>query len=107
MCLGHLFTNGTNGLKMGGQTVLKGKSGRPREINASTMDNVNEVIRSDRRQTMREVGEKLGLSKTSVHRILNKDLSTNKVCACWIPRLLTENEKERHVVASREFLLKN
>ena len=28
---------------------------------------------------MREVGEKLGLSKTSVHRVLNKDLSMNKV----------------------------
>ena len=43
----------------------------------------------------------------SVHRVLNKDLSMNKVCARWIPRLLTENEKERRVVASREFLLKN
>ena len=42
-----------------------------------------------------------------VHRVLNKDLSMNKVCARWIPRLLTENEKERRVVASREFLLKN
>ena len=46
---------------------LNGKSGRPREINASTVDNVNDV--SDRRQTVREVGEKLGLSKTSVHRV--------------------------------------
>ena len=35
--------------------------------------------------TVREVGEKLGLSKTSVHRVLNKDLSMNKVCARWIP----------------------
>ena len=56
---------------------------------------------------MREVGEKLGLSKTSVHRVLNKDLSMNKVCARWNPRLLTENEKERRVVESREFLPKN
>ena len=47
---------------------LNGKSGRPREINASTVDNVNDVIRSDRRQTVREVGEKLGLSKTSIRR---------------------------------------
>ena len=76
---------------------LNGKSGRPREINASTVDNVNDVIRSDRRQTVREVGEKLGLSKISVHRVLNKDLSMNKVCARWIPRLLTDNEKERRV----------
>ena len=30
---------------------LNGKSGRPREINASTVDNVNDMIRSDRRQT--------------------------------------------------------
>ena len=51
--------------------------------------------------------KKLGLSKTSVHRVLNKDLSVNKVCARWILRLLTENEKERRVVASRKFLLKN
>ena len=95
------------GFEDGWTDSLNGKSGRQREINASTLDNVNDVIRSDRRQTVREVGEKLGPSKTSVHRVLNKDLSMNKVCAHWIPRLLTENEKERRVVASREFLLKN
>ena len=90
----------------GSTDSLHGKPGRPWEINASTVNNVNDVIRSDRRQTVREVGEKLGLSKTSVHQELNKDLSMNKVCARWIPRLLTENEKERRVVESREFLLK-
>ena len=79
MCLSHLFYKWHKRFEDWWTDSLNGKSERPREINASTVDNVNDVIRSDRRQTVREAGEKLGLSKTSVHRVLNKDLSMNKV----------------------------
>ena len=80
------------------------KKGRPREITDEIKEKVRSVINEDRRQTVREVAELVNICKSSVHNILTVDLSMRRVCARWVPRLLTENQKDRRVRASQAFL---
>ena len=54
----------------------------------------NGVIDTDRRLTVREISEDIGISKTSVHWILRETLGMSRVCARWVPLLITEDEKE-------------
>ena len=63
---------------------------------------VMDVIREDRRLTVREVGDMLEIGKSSVQRILS-DLSNTKVCARWVSLLLHEDQMQPRTSASKEF----
>ena len=62
-----------------------------------------DVIREDRRLTVREVGDMLGIGKSSLQRILC-DISMTSVCTRLVPRQLNENQMQSRASASREFL---
>ena len=66
------------------------KLDRTTEINSQIVNHVRDVIDTDRRLTVREISEDIGISKTSVHRILHEALGMSRVCARWFPLLLTE-----------------
>ena len=55
---------------------------------------------------MREVSECTGISKSSVQRILTSQLKISHVSARWVPRLLTEEEKQVRVSTSMTFFRK-
>ncbi|MES9994114.1 MAG: hypothetical protein ABW098_19350, partial [Candidatus Thiodiazotropha sp.] len=78
--------------------------GRPKTVDDRAVEQIRGVINVDRRQTVREIAEVTGFSKTSVHRVLSEDLKMSRVCARWVPRLLKEEEKQRRVTASEAFL---
>ena len=80
------------------------KKGRPTEISSAVIQNVSELIRTDRRQTVREISSIMGISKSAVQRILVDDLSMSRVCARWVPRLLTNEQMERRVTDAQSFL---
>ena len=66
------------------------RSGRPSLI--TTPENIERVrlaIEGDRRLTVRELGNDLGIPKTTIWEILNKILGITRVCAKFIPKLLT------------------
>ena len=52
------------------------------------------AIKGDRRLTVRELENNLGIPKTTVWGILNKILGMTRVCAKFIPKLLTTEQKE-------------
>ncbi|XP_017791911.1 PREDICTED: histone-lysine N-methyltransferase SETMAR-like [Habropoda laboriosa] len=59
----------------------------------------------DRRVTVRELCEMIpDVSKTCIDTILTDHLGYAKVCARWVPRMLTEDHKRQRVEAAREFL---
>ncbi|GBM58971.1 hypothetical protein AVEN_230085-1 [Araneus ventricosus] len=62
-------------------------------INSATTSAVNELIRQNRRITTREVAVELSISKGTVHHIIYKKLGYGKVCAQWVPKNLSENQK--------------
>ena len=75
-------------------------------MNTGNVKVIKDIIDGDRRQTVREVAECASLSKSSVQRILTSQLKMSHVSARWVPRLLTEEEKQVRVSASRTFLRK-
>jgi transposase len=53
---------------------------------------VHDMILDDRRIKVREIAETIGISKESVGYILHEELDMKKLCARWVPRLLTADQ---------------
>ena len=58
------------------------------------MARVREIIRADRRLTIREVAEKVRIAFGSCQKILTEDLRMRRVTAKFVPRLLTAEQKD-------------
>ena len=81
------------------------KPGRPTTSrNDENIQKVNELVRSDRRMTVRMLAEELGLGRESVRTILTEDLGMKKICAKMVPKLLSDDQKARRVDLSRDVL---
>jgi len=65
---------------------------------------VGSVIRENRRLTIREVAEEVGVCKSSCNTILTEKLKMHRVAAKFVQRLLTEEQKQNRVTVSQELL---
>lgn len=72
----------------------KPRSGRPK---SSMADEIKELLDHDRRLTVREIASKVDLGVATVHSIIKEELGMKKVCARWIPRLLTDDQKQQRI----------
>ncbi|GBO42001.1 hypothetical protein AVEN_208065-1 [Araneus ventricosus] len=74
--------------------------------NSTTTSAVDELIRKNRQITTREIAVELSISKGTVHSIIQKKLGYGKVCAQWVPKHLSENQKTPRmgVYLSQKFL---
>lgn len=61
------------------------------------------LVKVDRRVGIREIEERLDISRGTVHRILNR-MGLSKVFVRWMPLLLTGEDRARRVDCSRNFL---
>ena len=66
--------------------------GRSKKSQASLVRKLKDVLDVDRRQTVRELADSIGISKSSVQRLLADELRMSRVCARWVPRLLSSEE---------------
>lgn len=83
------------------------RSGRPQTaVTAENVWTTEMLVRDDPRITYRDIENILGISSVSVHTILHEHLGTRKLCCRWIPRLLSETEKEARVDWCREMRLR-
>ena len=55
------------------------------------------MIESDARVTYCEIEKTLGISAPTVHSILHEHLNVRKVCARWVPRKLTTEQKQHRI----------
>jgi len=62
------------------------------------------VIRENRRLTVREVADEAGISIGSCHQIFTQKRQMRRVSAKFVPRLLTDDQKENRVEISQELL---
>ena len=72
--------------------------GRP--VSVLTEKNVATVkmlIEEDTRYTVQEIEELSGIYSSSVLKILRERLGLRKICACWVPHLLTDEQKQSRV----------
>ncbi|GBM52149.1 hypothetical protein AVEN_265623-1 [Araneus ventricosus] len=61
--------------------------------NSATISAVDELIRQNRRITTCEIYVELSISKGTVHHVIHKKLGYGKVCAQWVPKHLSGNQK--------------
>lgn len=79
------------------------KPGRPStSTNDDHVEKVHAVIRENRRLTVREVSKEVGICKSSCHTILTEKLKMHRVDAKFMPRLLTDAQKENRITVSQE-----
>ena len=74
------------------------KSGWPSTTKtADNIGKVNELVRSDRRLTVRMMAEELNINRESVRIILSEELGMRKMCAKMVPKLLSDDQKQHRV----------
>ena len=77
------------------ETKDQKRPGRPKSIRIpATIQTVQNAIAADRRATMRGLSEELSLSKSSNHNIVRKDLKLSKLAPKFIPKELTQQQKD-------------
>jgi histone-lysine N-methyltransferase SETMAR len=82
-------------------------SGRPIEVTTPEMEKkMHKMVLDDRRLKVHELADMVGISKSAIHRILTENLDMRKLCARWVPRLLTMEQKQRREDVSVECLAK-
>ena len=80
-------------------------SGRPQTArNAAVVERVENLVRGDRRLTVREIAKEVGISKDSAHEILRADLNMCRVAAKFVPKLLSAEQKELRVEVVQDLL---
>ena len=58
---------------------------------------VKTLIEEDARYTMQEIEELSGIHSSSVLKVLRERLGLRKICARWVPHLLTDEQKQSRV----------
>ena len=82
------------------------RSGRPSEVAIPEMvKKIHKMVLGDRRLKVRELADMVNISKSAVHRILAENLEMRKLCARWVPRLLTIEQKQRREDVELKFEL--
>ena len=62
------------------------------------------MVEQDARLSVKDIASCTGISEGSVQAILKKRLDLRKVCARWVPHLLTEEQKTQRLKCARERL---
>ena len=59
------------------------------------------MVEQDARLSVKDIASCTGISEGSVQTILKKRLDPRKVCARWVPHLLTEEQKTQRLKCAR------
>ncbi|XP_073976419.1 uncharacterized protein isoform X1 [Rhodnius prolixus] len=79
------------------------RSGRPSSSRTDeNVDKIRELVRADRRMTVRMIAHELNLTHTTVHQILTNELEMSKICSSSS----TATNSERNVSSSAVWLQK-
>ena len=79
--------------------------GRPKTfVTKSNITAVKIVVEQDARLSVKDIASCTGVSEGSVQTILKRCLDLRKVCAKWVPHLLTEEQKTQRLKCARELL---
>jgi transposase len=90
-----------------GRTSLEDdpRDGHPKSaITPEIIEQVHDMVLDDRRIKVRETAETTGISKEGVGYILLEELDMKKLCARWVPHLLTADQKCTRMKISEQCL---
>ena len=80
-------------------------SGRPStSTDDPHIDEINTLVRANRRLTVGKLAEECGISLGSCHHILTEELKMHRVAAKFVPRLMTSDQQAHHVQDCQDLL---
>ena len=86
-----------------GKFSVDTRPGRPKtSVTKANIAAVKIVVEQDARLSVKDTARCTGISEGSVQTILKKRLDLRKVCAWWVPHLLTEEQKTQRLKCARE-----
>ena len=95
----HLFKEGR--MNVHGEE----RSGRPSVITDNLAEKVNTAIRGNRCFTISEMSlEFPWVSRSVIYNIVSEKLGYKKPCARWVPKMLTDEHKQKRLAAAHQFL---
>ena len=72
------------------------RSGRPKEVvTDGNIKKIHNVILNDRKMKLMEIAEAPKISKERIGHIFHQYLDMRKLCAKWVPRELTFDQKQQ------------
>ena len=81
------------------------RSGRPREaVTPSNINIIEDLINNDPHISIESIQEVISISTGSIETILHNEISVKKVCAKWVPHVITDENKRKRVEISRQLL---
>ncbi|KAL0268851.1 UNVERIFIED_CONTAM: hypothetical protein PYX00_010659 [Menopon gallinae] len=81
------------------------RSGRRSVRTDDLVERVNAKVRDNRRFTIRSISAEFPeVSRTTLLRIVTDTLSYRKLCARWVPKTLTDADKDQRIIFARAFL---
>ena len=74
------------------------RSGTPSLISDDLLQKIEGEIRANRRVTIRELHHIIPeVSKTTIHEAVIRKLGYRKLCARWVPKMLTDDHKKKRI----------
>lgn len=89
----------------GGQTSTEDdqRSGRPStSTTPENIEKIRQLIHEDRRRTIREICDMVGIGYGICQAILTENLNMHRIAAKFVPRLLTFDQKQRRLDVCQE-----
>lgn len=81
------------------------RSGRPCEANTfSNINIIEDLIHDDPHITIESIQQVVPISIGSIENILHNEIFVRKVCAKWVPHVLTDENKQKRVEISKQLL---
>jgi len=68
---------------------------------------VSKIVRNNRRLTLREIADDCRISVGSCGAILTDDLHMKRVCAKFVTRLLTDDQREQRQTIARDLFVRS
>ena len=73
----------------------------PMSSTPEMVDSVNALILADRRVSIKDISEQLGISLGTANKIVHDELAFSKVSCRWVPKTLTPEHKQMRVQLSQ------
>ena len=81
------------------------RPGRPTtSVTKANIAAIKIVVEQDARLSVKDIASCTGISEGSMQTILKKRLDLRKICARWVPHLLTKEQKTQRLKCARELL---
>lgn len=106
-CPGKTMVYKWHNLFKRGRESIEDDSRPGRSVEVTTPDlieKIEKLILEDARLKKKQLAEMVGVSETTIFKVLHDHLGMTKVSARWVPRMLTPPQKQKRVECSRAFL---